>query len=248
MSRFIRKPNLPEGKVSTVICGTDDEHILSFFEGNGITVLKNDLNPYIDPSVSAHADMAALYLGNGQILLDKNQITLKNELTGLGFNVTETADKIKGAYPYDVKLNFTIAGEYVIGKFPSADIRLPELIGDKSRINVKQGYCKCSALVVNENAIITDDASIHRSALENGIDSLLVSKGDISLDGHGYGFIGGASGKIAADTVVFFGDITEHRDFEAIRNFLSEHGCSFVCTDGLKLRDIGGILPIKEII
>ena len=248
MSRFIRKPNLPEGKVSTVICGTDDEHILSFFKSNGITVLKNALNPYIDPSVSTHADMTALYLGNGHILLDKNQITLKNELAKLGFNVTETADKIKGAYPDDVKLNFTIAGEYVIGNFPFADSTLIELISDKNKINVKQGYCKCSTLVVNENAIITDDASIHRSALENGIDSLLISKGDIHLDGHSYGFIGGASGKISADTVVFFGDITAHRDFESINSFLFKYGCTFVCSDSFKLRDIGGILPIKEII
>lgn len=246
MSRFIREPNLPEGKVSMVICGTDDEHILRFFEGNGITVLKNDLNPYIDSSVSAHADMAALYLGNGIVMIDKNQNKLKKELAESDFYVIEAYDEIKDDYPNDVKLNFTVAGEFVIGNFDYADSRLVELIRDKSKINVKQGYCKCSILVVRDNAIVTDDPSIYRNAVKNGIDSLLISKGDICLDGHGYGFIGGASGKISDDTVVFFGDITKHRDYEKINDFLSLHGCIYTCTDVFQLRDIGGIVSLKE--
>ena len=61
-----------------------------------------------------------------------------------------------------------------------------------------------------------------------------------------YGFIGGASVKIAADSVLFFGDVTRHRDFEKINSFLESHGCGFVCTDNGPLRDIGGAVSLIE--
>lgn len=248
MSSFIKNPNLPEGKVSTVICGTDDKSILSFLKKQNISVLKNAKNPCIDPCVSTHADMAALYLGDGHILLDKKQIQLKSELSELGYRVSETAEEIKESYPGDIKLNFTLVADFIMGRISDADVKVVELTEPKKKINVRQGYCKCSTLVVGENSIITDDASIHRKVLENGFDSLLISKGDICLDGHGYGFIGGASGKIDKDTVVFFGDVTKHSDFQSIRAFLTKYGCSYVCTDDSQLRDIGGIVALKEIL
>lgn len=246
MSRFVKNPNLPQGKVSTLVCGTNDKSILGFFGGYGISVLQNAANPFVDPAVSTHADMSVLYLGDGLVLLDKNQAKLRQQLSELGFEAVETDEEIKGTYPDDVKLNFTVTQEYVIGNFGYADSRLTELIGARRKINVRQGYCKCSTLVADENAIITDDPSIHRNAVENGIDSLLISKGDIHLDGHDYGFIGGASGKIAHDTVVFFGDVTLHRDFENISAFLKKHGCGYICTDNSELRDIGGIVVLEE--
>lgn len=61
MIDFVKKPNLPEGRVTTVICGTDDERILSFFDKKGIEVLKISTNTDIDLSVSNHADMVALH-------------------------------------------------------------------------------------------------------------------------------------------------------------------------------------------
>ena len=248
MSGFIEKSNLPEGKVTSLICGTDDKAILEFFKQNGIEVFKSEANPFIGSSVTSHCDMAAVYLGKGKVLIDKNQTKLKESLVEIGCDVIENDTAVSGEYPDDIRLNFAIAGEHIIGNFPFADSKLLELTADFNKIHVKQGYSKCSTLVVNENALITDDVSIYRKASENGFDCLLVSKGDVYLKGHDYGFIGGASGKISNDTVVFFGDIKRHRDFEKISTFLMKHNCKFVCTDDLQLRDIGGIIPLKEII
>ena len=121
-----------------------------------------------------------------------------------------------------------------------------DLVSDMQKIKVNQGYCKCSTLVVKENALITDDESIYHKMRENGTEALLVSKGDIFLKEHDYGFIGGASGKISNDTIVFFGNIFLHRDSEMIISFIREHGCSYLCTDNGPLRDIGGIIPLSE--
>ncbi len=246
MIKHILNPNLPEGKVKKIICGTDDDLILSYFYENGIDVLKNEPNTDIDSSVSKHADMAALNIGEGIIILDKKQIMLRRKLAELGFTVLETAENIKGQYPEDVKLNFSLIGDYAVGNFNYADSVLLQNISAKKLINVKQGYCKCSVLVVDENSVITDDVSICRKMEAGGFDTLLIEKGDIYLEGHEYGFIGGASGKISKNTVVFFGDISIHTDFEKIKKFLREHGCSYACTDNGKLRDIGGFVSLFE--
>lgn len=246
MMKPVAKPNLPEGRVTVLICGTEDEKILTYFNKNGISVIKNTSNSDIDAAVSTHADMAAVHLGGKNILICKNQTQLSDGLKKLGMNVLESENPIEGEYPEDIGLNFALVGTRAFGNFTYADKALLKATESLERLNVKQGYCKCSVLVVQENAIITDDEGIHRKASENGIYSLLVSKGDISLDGHPYGFIGGASGKIAKDRVLFFGDIEKHCDFNKISSFLSGHGCTYECTDEGVLRDIGGIVSLCE--
>ncbi len=246
MMNFIENSNLPEKRVKAVICGSDDANIINFFNKKGIEVLQTMPNFDIAPAVATHADMAVLHLGAENIILDRRQAELKNKLQRIGMTVYETDEKISGSYPNDIKLNFAVLGNQVIGNFKYADKQLRSLVFDKYKIDVRQGYCKCSVLVVKKNAVITDDESTHRKMSQNGIDSLLISKGDISLHGHEYGFIGGASGKISSNDVVFFGDIKKHRDFEVIKAFLSKYECNFLCTDESPLRDIGGIIPILE--
>jgi len=247
MMKFVLNPNLPLCKADIIICGTKDEKILDFFNKNGIKILPIEANEGIDPSVSSHADMAALHLGGNKIIVDRAQSALKSSLSCIGFEVFRTEKDIKGKYPDDIKLNFSVAGDCIIGNIKNADDMLIKMTADNKYIDVRQGYSKCSTLVVNDRAIITDDEGICRKTVENGFDSLLISKGDICLPGHEYGFIGGASGKISKDTVVFFGDVTLHRDFEKINAFLTEHGCKYLCTDKGQLRDIGGIIPLTEI-
>lgn len=246
MSKLIKFPNLPQGRINGIICGTDDESILDYFKMNNISVLRNEANTDIDPSVASHADMAVLHLGSNKIMADKRQDKLRNELENLGFTVYKTKEQIKGEYPGDIKLNFAVIGDYAIGNYNYCDENLKQKLSAKKQINVKQGYSKCSILIVDEKSAITDDTSIYKALVKNGFDALLISKGDISLKGHGYGFIGGASGKITKDSVLFFGDITTHRDFEEIKEFLACHNCSYICSDNGPLRDIGGIIPLFE--
>lgn len=244
MSSIINSPNLPSEKVKALICTDRDRAVIDYFKRKGITVLSNRENPDIDPAVSFHADMAALHTGKNNIVLDKRQKELKEELIRIGFSVYETEKEITGNYPDDIRLNVAVMGDFVFGNMLHTDKTALKLLSDKKSVTVKQGYTKCSVLAVNENAAITDDESIYRKMSEKGIDCLLINKGDISLLGHGYGFIGGASGKISENEVVFFGDAAKHRDFPLIQSFLQKHGCTFRCTDNGPLRDIGGIIPL----
>ncbi len=244
MSRFVVKPNLPDGKVKTLICGELPDEIVSYLKSRNIDILKIKQIDGIDEAISNHADIAVFHLGNEKIIAEKRQTELIEELKKIGFDVLLTDDIITGEYPNDIKLNFSAVGEYLLGNLQYGDMTLKENFSAFTCLNTKQGYAKCSCLVVTENAIITDDLSIHRVAAENGIDSLLISKGDIHLDGHNYGFIGGASGKLSSSEVIFFGDITKHCDFKRIKNFLEKYDCKIISFENLPLTDYGGIIPI----
>lgn len=245
MNSFIEKANLPRSRVTCVICGELCCELNRFLDGAGIERIVIEPNGYIDSSVASHADMAAIHLGGKTVVIDKKQSKLISELKKRGLTVIETENEIAGEYPCDVALNFAVIGNRVLGNFKYADKSLTDNICDYQQINVRQGYCKCSCLIVNENAIITDDCSIYHNASENGLECLLIAKGDIHLDGHEYGFIGGASGKISDDEILFFGDITKHRNYKDISAFIEKHGCKISFLD-FPLTDFGGLVTITE--
>ena len=245
MSSFLKNPNLPEGNASSLICGCMNEELTDYFKRRDIDLFCVSKNESVDKAVSEHADLSALYLGNGRIIIDRKQTELITKLTAEGFTVTETEGEVTGSYPGDCILNHTVTDRYIIGNSRILDESVKSLTGDLEIIHVNQGYCKCSVLVVDEASIITDDESIARNAAEKGLDCLLISKGDVLLIGHEYGFIGGASGKISKDEIIFFGDISAHRDYERIKQFITERKMKIVSFT-FPLTDFGGIIPIKE--
>ncbi len=245
MSRFIKNPNLPEGKVTSLVCGGLNEEAVRLLKDRGAEIFYTEKNTSVDESVSYHCDISALYLGDGKIVVDNQQEALMNNLKIKGFDVVESQKTVCGMYPNDIILNHAIVGEYIIGKSSCFDKSVAENIADLKVIDVKQGYAKCSVLVVDGCSIITDDESIASNAHKNGLNCLLIEKGDILLGGHEYGFIGGASGKISNNEILFFGDITKHRDYDKIKDFLSRRNIGIISLD-FPLTDFGGIIPLTE--
>ena len=90
-------------------------------------------------------------------------------------------------------------------------------------------------------------AEAKNTKLQNKIDVLQISAGDIELDGYAYGFIGGCCGFIDKSTLAFSGNISLHRDFADIRDFAGNYHIKLHSLTNGKLYDIGGILPVKEI-
>lgn len=158
-------------------------------------------------------------------------------------------------YPFDVPYNAVSTGAFFIHNL---DCTSPSLL-DRAReaglefIDVKQGYTKCSCVVVSDRAVITSDRGIIRTIAaynemladegegEEKIDCLEIEEGSVSLPGLNHGFLGGASGLIDG-TLYFNGDLTEHPDFEKIREFISSHGVETVWYEGCELTDIGSVI------
>lgn len=246
IERFLIKPNLPLNKVTTVYADIDDNALKNIFVDLSIKTVCVYQNSLLDVPVRKHADILANYVGNSTFYIDKNQLELCNiidENNGKCIIV----DNIESPYPNDCLLNFVDIGDYVIC---NKSIMVPEILQiytDKTIIDVKQGYSKCSVCVCKHNTIITDDISIYNavSKYEN-INSLLIEKGSINIDKYDYGFIGGCCGLIDKDIILFNGDLSLHSDFDKIRFFLYDNGVNYIDIKGKKLTDIGSIIPIIE--
>ena len=109
-------------------------------------------------------------------------------------------------------------------------------------IDVRQGYTKCSTVVVDENSIITYDEGIVKAcAPYRDLDVLQIAPGFVRLDGFDTGFIGGASGRVGNE-IIFNGDLFSHPDFNSIVSFIEKRGLVCRWFADYKLTDIGSIL------
>lgn len=182
------------------------------------------LLPYdkLDGPVSTHADMLIFSLGKRIFCYEdyyyKNENIFKiaeNE----GYEIVKISSPTSAKYPSDIALNAFKIGNLICGKLKYVAkeiIEYAKALGFQL-IDVKQGYSACSTLVLDDDTVVTADKSIYNALAKAGKRAVLISQGDIKLDGYDYGFIGGAS-CVIDDTVYFFGDIKKHKDYEKIHS------------------------------
>ena len=228
MERFVERANLPENRVSEVIMSDYKPLLKKELEIMGIRVQVPKRLEFVEGSESYHADMAVCHLGGNRF-----------------FYADEIDETVTAKKPL---LNVCIFGDNVICNTKKAYKPLLEMLEKygKRILHTNQSYAKCSSAVVGENAIITSDESIYRVCIENKIDVLKISVGDIQLDGYDYGFIGGCCGFVDKNTLVFSGNVKLHKNYEDIKAFAGNYNVDVVSLSGEMLYDIGGILPVKE--
>ncbi len=201
------------------------DYFSQFFE---IILFKDQKRPY--PGVSAHPDIFLFY--DEKLFVEKNI-----ELDGI------RCEEIGNTYPLDVKFNIAKIDDYIIcnTKYISDSIKNHIIEKGYEIIHVKQGYAKCSTLVV-KHGIITSDKGIYK-ACKGKIDALLIEEGGILLPPLSHGFIGGAA--VCFNNIVFFnGDITKHRDYNRIRDFILKRGLEIKYIKR-PLMDIGSFIIIE---
>lgn len=159
----------------------------------------------------------------------------------IGIKLIKGKNDPKENYPYDVPYNVAIVDNYAIHNFEFTDSKVSENLNCE-KINVNQGYSKCSICVVSDNAVITSDKGIAKVLTSYDIDVLAVTEGYIELEPFKYGFIGGCSGIISDDKIAFCGDISLHPDYEKIKEFCHKHGKKIVCLTNSKPVDVGTIM------
>lgn len=244
--RFLKNPNIPENKVTEVFAYIDDNALKNTFNELSIIVVDVIENALLDAPVSRHADILASYVGKSVFLVDKNQAELYHYIENNG-GECHIVDNIKSPYPNDCLLNFADIGDYVIYNKSILTKDIADLLQEKTIIDVKQGYSKCSVCICKRNTIITDDISVYNAVLQyNNIKSLLVEKGSVNINKYDYGFIGGCCGLIDKNVLLFNGDLSTHTDFDKIRNFLYDNDIDYIDIKGKPLTDIGSIIPIME--
>jgi hypothetical protein len=149
------------------------------------------------------------------VFISSATVSLKQKLMQHDFKITELPYSISSPYPNDVRLNALILGDNaIVNQLTIGKEILDYIISKNYRIiSVKQGYAKCSTVVIDENSIITSDNGIARAAEQAGIEVLKITEGFIRLKDFEYGFIGGACGKISKNKIAFCGRIQDHPDY-----------------------------------
>lgn len=249
MMSFVAKPNLPE-KCSEVIIG--QKYYPSLFmplKNLNISVVTIPDDPYVDPRVGGHADLAVFHAGGEKwyfseyLRESKAAQTLMQRGAEISFGNTSQSN----VYPSDCAYNICVFGKKVICSERS-DAGIVSFFTNSAYdiIRVKQGYARCSVCIVDEKAVITADRGIAEVCQSSGTDTLLIKPGYIELDGYDYGFIGGASFKISKHELAFTGSLDEHPDKSRIIAFLDKHAVRPVYITSRKIFDIGTAIPVNE--
>jgi hypothetical protein len=169
-----------------------------------------------------------------------------DHITSAGrFELVMSDEPVGDKYPQDVLFNAAPVSRFILGRADSMSRHISEIAAKNGAriIGVRQGYARCSTVIVGDSAIITQDRDIARSAQECGIDVLLVRPRYVRLEGYDTGFIGGASGT-CSDKVFFCGSLDNHPDGESIRKFCLAHGKKAVSLGKGELFDAGTLFFI----
>lgn len=253
---LLKTPLQPETKVRTVlISGKYPEILRTLNNEYNIETFKVIPNLDLDPAIASHADCLFIQLKHSTIIIDKtnynrlvNYLTSKTVNSIKNYTFIELDSTVKSPYPDDVKLNAKIIGDKIICNTSTIAHEVIDYAKKHGylTIHTNQGYTACSSVIINNNALITDDESIYISSVNNGIDTLLINKGSVKLDGYDYGFIGGTCGMIDKNLLAFTGKLNSHTDYKRIEAFLNKYNVNFVELTNGPLIDIGGIIPILE--
>ncbi len=212
----------------------------------GFEILALPPAKYLSSSLSYHPDML-IFIGFGNIFCHEDYYADNRELIDriaetLSMTVKTSSERTSDKYPYDVLFNAALVGNNLIcnKKYISKEILSAADSSGIKIIHTPQGYAKCNSCIVSDSALITSDISIYKACLENSIDALLISSGNIALSGYDYGFIGGSSG-LSENILYFCGDVSTHVDFFKISAFCEKHGRSVISLSKEPLSDLGSI-------
>ncbi len=159
-----------------------------------------------------------------------------------------TEKELSPCYPEEAMLCTAAVGNKL---FFNRLIAARELQEDKSfekPLHVKQGYTKCSTVIVNDHALITADPSVKAAAENCGISVCNISPGAVTLPGYSEGFLGGASSFFpylkTPPHLLFCGNLDLHPDAERIKSFCLMEGVEVISLSQDPLYDVGTIFII----
>ena len=225
------------------IVNTKNKLFIEKLEKYGYKCIATEKSADVSQPISLHADVLYLKTDDNTLYVSECQKINIKLFKELGYNVKTV--KLAPGYETECKLNMVVTDDLILCN-PKTCLNPEEIKSDRQIINVNQGYTKCSTVVTGKDSFITEDKGIYNILKQNGKNCLLIEKGYVNLEGYEYGFIGGASIYLEEKkTLLFFGDISKHKDYSNIKNFISKYGIRIDYTKNVQLEDIGGAIILK---
>ncbi|MBR5128634.1 MAG: hypothetical protein IKU67_01160 [Firmicutes bacterium] len=197
--------------------------IKNFLIESGHRVLEVSPLAEVDSAISSHPDIYMCHLGKELFRGDPSKLTHN--------------------YPGHAIYNGCSTGKYFIHNLKITDKKLLNEVENLGliKVDVRQGYAKCSCIVVDENSIITADKGIAKAANDAGLDVLVIDHAQVELEGYPYGFIGGATGKVG-NVILFNGNLRDHSNYKEIKEFIERREVNIKYFEDYPLTDIGSII------
>ncbi|MDD7794004.1 DUF6873 family GME fold protein [Clostridium sp. 'White wine YQ'] len=226
---------------------TSDEEMtnLSKYVDNIISVPKFSK---LYSAIDGHPDIQ-LSLTNSEdfsLIVNKDiDLAFLDQLNNLDIKFKLSNGFIGSAYPENISLNAIVLKDYLIHNLKYTDFSLLDFSKDKVKINIKQGYAKCSTVILREKALITSDKGIYKTLIKYGFDILLLNPGDILLPGLNYGFIGGATGLLSSNKLGIFGDLSYYNQGNEVLKFLKKYDIEPISLRKGPLVDRGSLFTLS---
>lgn len=251
MAEFVQAPNLPDSADIVIIGEKYAEKLEIPLKKLGIHPVFLPDNPDIDSRLSGHADLSIFHAGGERVYLAPylRESGFDVLLNALSAELIFCDVKQSPKYPEDAQLNIAAVGDTVIYNPKASYMTAVNYLQDEKNycaVSCKQGYAKCSTLVVNERSLITQDVGIARAATKRGLDVLQITPGYVALDGFSCGFIGGTGFKINRGELAFTGLLDRHPDKARIIAFLKERDITPVYLTDEPIFDIGSAITLTE--
>ena len=195
-----------------------------------------------DLRIASHADLV-LSIVDQTLILDENASkSIFSQLEALGVPYVTGNSRLSSDYPEDIAYNAVVTEKHLIHRLDNTNPLLLQHSQNKEKqlISVRQGYTKCSTVIVGKESIITSDQGIYE-ATKDFMKVLLIQPGHVLLEGFDTGFLGGASASFE-DAVVFHGDLSMHPDFDRIQDFIESEQKKLIYFKEFPLTDIGSVL------
>ncbi len=195
--------------------------------------------------VAAHPDMLLTVIGENLIChrdyFEKNSALMEEACAFFGCAPILSESKRAPTYPHDVAFNALVTDKFVFcnTSHTAREVLMCAENAGLRVVHVNQGYAACSCIYA-EGTLISADMSLLCAAEKNGVRTLKVPPGNITLAPYDTGFIGGASGFFDG-TLYTFGNIPRADGFEPLLDFLDARKIKILplCEGGLS--DFGGI-------
>lgn len=240
-------PNLPSGKVNKMFVSSIlpqnicDELILL-----GVEPVKLGKNRRLKSELAYHPDILLFNYMPGKWMAEFDNDYFPGNIN-MNNLLTEVKHHIGNKYPADCIFNSFVVEKTIFCGFVNVGMyENIEELSSFSFVSFKQGYAKCSVVLVQENAFITSDKSIYKKLSELKFDCLYVDGSGIQLNGYSNGFIGGCAGKVSKDLLVFTGNIEQFSAYANIKDFCRNYGVELYSLSSEPLYDYGGLLPVSE--
>ncbi|MFI3115469.1 MAG: hypothetical protein R3Y12_04920 [Clostridia bacterium] len=193
-------------------------------------------NKEIEWQINSHADI--------QIFNVKDDIFVCEPSISVNFNVIYGKTHLKKGYPNNIAYNSLLIGNKFFHNLKYTDEQILKNLENVTLHNVKQGFARCSTLILGENIAITADKGMYKALKIAKIDVLLINEGEILLDGYDYGFIGGCGFMQNDEKLCLTGTLEHHSSFNEIHEFLFNRNIQIDYLTNEKIFDVGSILPI----